>query len=340
MPAAEKKIARSVSVALTAVLIAGAAVLPAQEGPAEESLEQAREELELTVEAMREHRSGRIEAGGTVLDAHTGLPLGGVKLVATTGFFDPTETSFRSTEITRRTVDGAFRYRCEACVDARLRFLAEGYHSGVVRLQVADGTGRPPVLRAPALVVTLEPVVDPVTLTTYRGRLVVDADPSQEKVMPLGGVPVGGTSLEKARSSAEKRGDPLLYLQLRTERDELGSPLAVAHKDSRFFQAAVSAVLDFSTADGGVRVYQPRGATAEQVRREMRLAPTEGYLPVLELDPSSGDPVHVYVRIGDRYGRGLISPPVLERTRAGRRLVVVAELHLNPDGTRNLETVE
>ncbi len=326
--------------ALLCFLLTGAGLLLAQDQLSDDEAEKVRAGLERTIDGMRERIAGQIEASGTVLDADTGRPLGNVKMVATTGHFDPTKTSLRSTETTRQTVEGSFRYGCENCSDARLRFLAEGYHSQVVRLHVSDGDGRPPVLRIPALTVTMEAIGEAVVLTSHRGQLMVGVDPSKVEVLPLTQKPIGTTTVEKARQRAQKSGDPLLYIHLRTELDEAGVPRAVAHKTNQFFKTASSASLDFSTADGGVVVYQPEGRSVEEIRREMRQAPVEGYQPTLELDPNSGETVHFFVRIGDVYGRGSAGPPVLERTREGHRVVVATEIHLNPDGSRNLETVE
>ncbi|WP_439136066.1 hypothetical protein, partial [Pseudomaricurvus sp.] len=102
----------------------------------------------------------------------------------------------------------------------------------------------------------------------------------------------------------------------------------------------VSAIMDFTAAEGGVVPYEPHATVQREIHREMILAPVDGYQPQLVLDPTLRGSTWFYVRIGARYGRGRAFTPSLESTENGQRLVVTFQLFLNPNGSRNLETVE
>ncbi len=50
--------------------------------------------------------------------------------------------------------------------------------------------------------------------------------------------------------------------------------------------------------------------------------------------------IYFSCKIGELYGRGTATPAVVEEVTGGRRLVSFVEISLNPDGSRNLETLE
>ncbi len=72
----------------------------------------------------------------------------------------------------------------------------------------------------------------------------------------------------------------------------------------------------------------------------MREAPESGYGGELDLSAAGGEVVYFFCKIGELYGRGTASPAGLEETSKGRRVVAFVEIALNPDGSRNLETLE
>ena len=281
-----------------------------------------------------------IEAWGTVLDAETGQPIRDVRLKVTVGYLDESTASFRRTERSRQRIDGAFHFRCEACLDARLRFFAEGYRSEALDLHALSSTHTRRPAQPSSFDVMLEPLREPVKLHNFRGRLVVGADPAESQVLLL--TEAGGLSLskEQSRQQVEKTGAPLRYLELRTPTDAKGQPEAAPREKGRHYLKATAASVDFSSADGGVIPVPAEGHSDPTLRRTMTEAPADGYAPILDLDLASRRSTYFYVRIADRYGRGMISAPVLERTSEGRRLVATIELDLNPDGTRRLTTAD
>ncbi|GJM12960.1 MAG: hypothetical protein DHS20C12_13630 [Pseudohongiella sp.] len=276
--------------------------------------------------------NGRIDAEGAIVDAETGQAIASVQLVITAARFDLLSESFRSSETERRTVDGAFEVNCSRCSSLRVLLYAEGYHSETHTFENLEDSER--------ISINLRPVGEAVTLINYRGRVVVDQETERNRIFRVGSRPGAASSLESAQQDAQRAGEALRYIELLTELDENGAPVAVPRSTNRDPRLPVSASLNFSTADGGVVPYQPSAVSPLEIRREMIQAPADGYQPQLILDPGAGGPTWFYVRIGENFGRGQVFPPSLESTGSGQRLVVSFQLFLNPDGSRNLETVE
>lgn len=273
-----------------------------------------------------------IRVEGSIVDAVTREPITGVSLVVTEARFDLFSEFFRSSKTERRTVDGVYQVRCSSCSSLRVMFFADGYQSETRTFgdRFVGGSSN----------IELRPVVDAATLIHHRGRLVVDQNKEGNRILPIGSAPRLSSSLEKARQQAERHREPFLYVQLLTDLDKSGAPEMLPRGSLQDHKLAVSATLDFSGANGGAVPYKPTNTSPRDVRRSMFLAPEDGYQPQLELDTSAEGPVWFYAHIDGSYGRGRAFPPSLEDTGSGRRLVVSIELFLNPDGSRNLETVE
>ena len=273
-----------------------------------------------------------IKAEGNIVNAVTGEPVTSVSLVITVARFNLFADFFRSSKTERRTVDGNYQVGCYWCSSLRVLFFAEGYHSETRVFGEQNFSS--------SNIIKMQPVMDAVTLVHYRGRLVVHQKEDENRILPLGSKSRLSSSLEKARQRSVKQGNDLLYIQLLTKLDKSGEPQMLMRNSLQDPRLAVSAIIDFSNAKGGVVPYTSTYVSPRDIRRSMFLAPEEGYQPKLELDTSAEGPIWFYVHIDGNYGRGRAFPPSLEDTGSGRRLVVSVELFLNPDGSRNLETVE
>ena len=296
---------------------------------------------EATLESLR---TGGLEARGVVLDSETGQPIRDVQMVVTKGYFGEGSPLVRKTERIRQTVDGSFHFRCEPCIDLHVSFTTDGYREESVHLGGIEARLRSSVENESEATfvgnILLEPLWNPVRLQRYRARLVVDADPTTAQVFVFEGARGQEMSWHRVQERARNSSEPLRYLRLVTATDASGQPEAVLEEGSRYSKIAATAKIDLSSADGGIIVYDSMGMSPVELRRKMIEAPASGYQQYLQLDPKADGPVSFFVRIGDRFGRGAAYPPVLEQTSTGQRLVATVELHLNPDGTRNLETLE
>jgi len=141
------------------------------------------------------------------------------------------------------------------------------------------------------------------------------------------------------RAAALERPEATGHVRLHVARDARGRARLArpAGAPASARERPVELALDFGLADGGARPYTPRDRHVHRLAVEMRQAPASGYAPLLPLDPESTRRQYFFVKLGDRYGRGSVTPAVVARTSAGRRIEVHVTLLVNPDGTRNLE---
>ena len=72
----------------------------------------------------------------------------------------------------------------------------------------------------------------------------------------------------------------------------------------------------------------------------MRIAPRDGYAPVLEFPPDAGDRVYFYCRIGGMYGKGLVVRPYLREDNGEITAVSVVKILVNPTGETNVATLD
>jgi len=75
----------------------------------------------------------------------------------------------------------------------------------------------------------------------------------------------------------------------------------------------------------------------DRFNRGMRQAPETGYEPTLAIYPDRQIPVYFFIKAGNRYGKG-----VLHNVRVaedGSRVDCEVKLYIQPDGSRNLETL-
>lgn len=288
----------------------------------------------------RETLDAEIVLSGRVRD-DAGRPLFGVEARVEKVSYDPASPGLAKSESELVLVDDYFRFTCPACIAIRVGFSHHGYHLSSLEANYSEtkdqpGPGKRPkvdkienvVLRAQGRVARLD---------RFEGRLVV-REGGDEEVLPVGEKASGGPAFLKVLPKDSKSGQPLPFLRLEVPKsgNEIVTRALVGKAGSEAPQAAR---IDFG-ATGGVLRYQPRARDIRAIRYEMREAPEQGYEPTLELDPASEEIVYFYCKIGELYGRGSATPTFVEATQDGKRVVSHVEVELNPDGSRNLETLE
>ncbi|MEM1181225.1 MAG: hypothetical protein AAGM22_22985 [Acidobacteriota bacterium] len=287
-------------------------------------------------------RDDGIEVWGAVVDAETGEPIRDVLLKISAGRIraeSPSDfTRLRQTR-ERRTVDGAFHFACRDCVSARLRFFASGYRSASVDVHALNPKiGAPP--QPSSLEVRLEKAGERVDLRHITERLVASPTSEKRRIVVVERQRSHSLAPTKARRLAEKSSAPTPTVELVAELDDRGRLKSIPAQPAGA-PTFTAAFLDFDDARGaapsGFIVMPSQGRSGPQVMDDMRLAPADGYVPRLELEPGSNEATYFYVRLGELYGRGYVGPPTLEVTDDGPRLVAVLKLVLNPLGGRSLE---
>lgn len=311
------------------------------------------------VDEIEHHFNGTLVAGGSVLDEQ-GRPLDSVSLEVAVARFDPTAESLQRVEKSRQVVTGAFRISCQRCSDLRLRFDKEGYHGEMVTVSTRERSDplseARPAKQLGTLQVVLRPVVAPVRLETFRGRITAAPDSALTKVLPVpssayvdastgdslgrsSGRPSGSSSglgravpLKSLREKAS--GDLPDFVRLSAELE--GGALKTRRPWPSARPLAVAPALELA-GDGGFRLYEPSSKRVAEIWREMDEAPADGYSPRLELDPERDRPLYFYIRIGGRYGKGRVTPTSVDRGSNGQRVSAFVELRLNAEGGRGLE---
>lgn len=285
------------------------------------------------VAAAHQKLDAHVILSGEVTDA-AGRPLLGVKARVDRVRFDAGAAELARTEREELELDGSFRFECEACIEVRAQFSKAGYHQNEVSAgyriegdRLVEKLGQRVVLAEVGALARLERI---------DGLLKVAEEGSEEALLvdrEAGGQAAPLELLPKAGPD----GAPLEVIRLVVPRE--GARLKTREVERKALVPAESPRLDFGP-DGGAIVYVPLSRNPHERGHEMREAPESGYQRFLELDPEGGAMVHFFCKIGELYGRGIAGPAAVEETSRGRRVVAPVTLFLNPDGSRNLETLE
>ena len=75
----------------------------------------------------------------------------------------------------------------------------------------------------------------------------------------------------------------------------------------------------------------------DRFNRSMRQAPETGYQQTLIIYPDKQIPVYFFIKAGDRYGKGVLRGVTVAED--GSRVDCIVKLYMQPDGSRNLETL-
>jgi len=92
--------------------------------------------------------------------------------------------------------------------------------------------------------------------------------------------------------------------------------------------------------EGGIQLFQPEGELrgSNRVARHMTRAPEKGYEQVLDLPKGiASRGYRFYFKVGEHYGRGRLRFPKISRD--GQTFEIGVEFQIQPDGSRNLETM-
>lgn len=315
-------------------LAIGASGLLAQSSPEVE----ARRQL---VEAVSETLDARITLSGTVED-ETGRPLTGVTARVEIVRFDSTSSTLSREESREEIINGFFRFTCEKCLEIRVSFGRAGHHRQTVFAGYTEGGG--PDSSAPS------PVVEKVRqrvvlrqlgaiprLDRFEGRLIVE-EGGEEHILPVGAKASGGPAPLRVLPRDSSSGEALPFVRLSVSRS--GETVVTRELVGKATLAPEAPRLEFGPA-AAVLPYRPAAQDRKEIRYEMREAPADGYGPSLELDPNGAETLYFYCKVGELYGRGSATPAFIEELGGGRKRVVAhVEIELNPDGSRNLETLE
>jgi hypothetical protein len=295
---------------------------------------------------------------GSVADEN-GVPLHGVTMGITTRTFVLTRGSHSRLERRKAVINGSFRIMCPSCRSISLRFFKEGHYDET--LEIAPDSKDLLRLHVHRNVQMVLERTGPIPhLEQYRGILRFSAH-GIETVLPVGsGSETTGVSaarlVEQWGSSAKAAAPGPLYVSLQAEVDQQGRVAAERGPggvDGRIDAATAprsagyptGVVLDFSRAQGGVVLYGPsqgRGGSGGRSRvfRRMRTAPAHGYRERVSLDPSRGGGYYFFCTVAGQYGKGWITTPQLFQWK-GRRIVFGnIVLRLNPDGSRNVASLD
>ncbi len=285
---------------------------------------------ELLERSADRNMKASIELEGRIEDG-SGKPLAGVGMTVTQTrlAINPANAASKSKEIT---VDGEFALACDDCSAIEVQFHKPGYYS-IRREWITFRPGaKPEDIIDHAVVVILQAKGIRAQLERYSGTLETGV---RSHVLPFSfGRGRGMMTPERVVeiAQAEKIAQPL-YLELTVERTADGSIAVeeVARPGSNvIIKRPRNPMLDFGNANGGAIVFKPTEQNIQLVEREMSRAPTSGYLPTLDLTRLDGLPEYFYCRIGDRYGRGSVSPVGLSRSEGKpNRSQVAVSIDLN-----------
>lgn len=299
------------------------------------------EAMKLYEQLMRQSFSGKIRIKGSIVDAK-GMPLDDVLMEVITLEFDSLRSSDLKEIKQEQAVSGTFTYACDDCAGVRLEFRKDGYYLEKIEyVTYADDNPKMEIIK-PDEKVVMEKRGVRVAAKRYSGTLKVSSSETEVLPFSLGqrsrAVPV--TRLPEIAARKQYL-DDVLYLELKVRQDADGEIITQELQrpgSSHKLRKPVDPILDFTQADGGLIIYQPKSRVVRKIDREMKRAPARGYQPTLVLDPENYDTQYFYCRIGKRYCRGTISPVSVNHSPKGDSARLHVSIRLNPTkGDRNLE---
>lgn len=257
------------------------------------------------------------------------------------------ESFLSSDESSEELANGQFRVSCRSCSGMELFFSKDGYYSETLNFHVGKaeqpGSRMTPEVATDLvrtdLHVTLRSSQNMARLTSYKGQLSTGlAGPVT--VLPLRrgmGLHVKPERLDEPLGK-DVRNLPGFVSIVAGVTDE--GTFAVNVPGARVL-VPKSPVLDLNDADGGLILYRFAEGAPGEIYRTMRVAPEEGYQAsiVLETENRTGGNYYFYCRIGNLYGKGLVTVPWFDHADGGQQVVQAGiAIRLNLDGSRNVET--
>lgn len=265
---------------------------------------------------------------------------------------------FGPTWRSRREVQSRFFAWCLTCGSIHLLFSKDSYLSETLTLYSShDAHGTPELEESSHLfgmvrsvTVTMESIANAAPLVPAAGRVVVDA-----KRLPFVLALRGGAQAVPANSIASQTallpGQSASYLVVDADRDNDDHIVLKKRRHPNWRTEGTTApefdyprriVIRFHGSETGGILFDPpddlpRLFPSEQVLRRMREAPARGYLEVVDLPLAathSNNAWYFYFRSGDRYGKGEIKMPEVNRERS--QLSANVRLWINEAGGREL----
>jgi len=265
--------------------------------------------------------SGPFTASGTVVD-QDGNPLDGVSLHLTGAVANQYEFDAYGGEASFEVDKGRFKVGCRFCTVFHLFFSKDGYYSQSIDLAFFE--------RKRGLKVVMRRVEFPVDLRRFTAR--IETSPViDDRVFGFGSSP-GERRLSELVAENVVPARPYVTLTSVIEAD--GS-IAVQPEAARRVPARVQ--LDFSTARGGVILFQPSTMNLREGLKEMYVAPRAEYPGSVVLDPAASHSFF-YCTIAGQYCKGIVHAPRLNQRDGVESVTTNIEIHLNPHyGDRSLD---
>lgn len=288
-----------------------------------------------------------ITVSGQVED-EDGAPVENVRLDVSQGRADLTSESFTSySDSTELLENGQFQVGCSNCSSLQLHLSKPGFHTETRSFRVAEPEATEGSRTASAaedverlnLRVVLRSSANAVQLVRYRHQLQSSAT-EVIRVAPLRrDLGTRGASLDQLDKTPSATAQPLPgYVQLQL--DDALKTIVGETSTQLTTSGPVRAVVDFSEANGGVVLHEFASGDSGTVYRDMLTAPAEGYQSELVLNTEDGyGGYFFYCRIGNQYGKGRVNRPELSIRDGEFTVVTSIELRMNPDGSRNVETI-
>ena len=265
---------------------------------------------------------------------------------------------FGPTWRSRGEVQSRFFAWCLTCGSIHLLVSKDSYLSETLTLYSShDAHGTPELEESSSLfgmlrsvTVTMESIADAAPLMPAAGRVVVDA-----KRLPFVLVLRGGARAVPANAIASQTallpGQSASYLVVDADRDKDNHIVLEKQRHPNWRTEGTTApefdypsrmVIRFHGNETGGILFDPpddlpRLFPSEQVLRRMREAPAEGYMEVVDLPLAathSNNAWYFYFRSGDRYGKGEINMPDVNRERS--QLSANVRLWINETGGHDL----
>lgn len=227
--------------------------------------------------------------------------------------------------------DPDFRFECEGCLALEVVFRKAGYRSARINAELTtlsdDRELEDTHIEKRDQQIILRPSEHFLPrLDRVMGQLIFRSNGNHQVILTSDAAPRTVISLQDLRRRAAA-GERQPYVQLLTRDYRPG----MASSDFVLQQA----IVDFSHAAGGLIAYT-LDEPDKNWEAEMSEAPLQGYNTTLTLEADREDPLYFFCHLGFQYCRGSISPPHVEITQQGLRVVANLELVINRDNDRQL----
>ena len=270
--------------------------------------------------------TGDIAVSGSIVD-ETDAPLENVTM-------DVTISAGDGTNFVQVSADGLFSVECTNCASISIYFTKQGFYE-IERTFYIIGenlntNGEVRVLVETNHLVTMRSLGQLTILDRYAGFIKLD-DASQASVMDLGEDP--DSPIVVVTNLNEETAIPELAVILLADTNSNGEIIVGTNG------VPENVRLVLSSTNGGFITFTPTEINVPAIFspfREMQEAPEIGYSSSLSLD-SNLSRIFFFIQITNLFGKGYVLPvPIKEDDRISTALTI----RLQPDGSRNLRTID